>query len=234
MLTGRPPAPVSNSEAEQRHAYMNSQPGEHISAVTSSSATHFAFLSSLGQTMSKYWCVALAFSLSISLVYASPTVIGNVSVVLPAGVSNHGDPNLICQPAKWTDIAIFFLGNYASHAVTVVLEPGTDTIGTCIITLSALLLPGAGLFRALQAIMTRSVFAEDDLQTAARGRALCTLIDKRKINRATYTLWFESGLLLRTSGMRALFSVRTVAIKPVLFRKLSGPVASSFRTCAIH
>src|SRR5579871_6863329 len=106
--------------------------------------------------MFRYQCTALFASfLSFNLVSAAPTnITSNDTVVLPPGTSNHGDPKLICEPAKWTDIAIFFLGNYVAHAATVVFEPGMDTWETCVITASALLLPGAGLSRAIRAMET--------------------------------------------------------------------------------
>ncbi|KAM5520282.1 hypothetical protein FOXYSP1_18706 [Fusarium oxysporum f. sp. phaseoli] len=47
----------------------------------------------------------------------------STSVVLPPGTSNHSNPNIICFPAKWSDIAIFFLGNYVAHAATVLSIP---------------------------------------------------------------------------------------------------------------
>jgi hypothetical protein len=43
----------------------------------------------------------------------------NVTLSLPPGTSNHGDPNLICTPVSWIDIITFFLGNYVAHAATV-------------------------------------------------------------------------------------------------------------------
>jgi len=40
------------------------------------------------------------------------------------GYTHHGKCNLLCAPATWFDILIFFLGNYVAHAATVVSLPG--------------------------------------------------------------------------------------------------------------
>ena len=34
--------------------------------------------------------------------------------VLPQGITNHGDPELLCSPSDWNDIAIFILANFTS------------------------------------------------------------------------------------------------------------------------
>jgi len=84
-------------------------------------------------------------------------------------------------PAKWSDIITFYLGNYVAHVITIISHPGASTVETIIAVISALLLPGAGIFRALRAIFRKSRFAEDDLRAAARAGALCTLIDESKL-----------------------------------------------------
>lgn len=48
----------------------------------------------------------------------------NSTLPLPPGTTNHGNPKLICLPTKWTDVIVFFLGNYVAHAATIRLEPG--------------------------------------------------------------------------------------------------------------
>jgi len=71
----------------------------------------------------------------------------NGTVTLPPGATNHGNPNLLCLPTKWTDIAIFILGNYVAHATTVVLPPGNSLFTTICRTAAAVL--GAQARRSL-------------------------------------------------------------------------------------
>lgn len=126
----------------------------------------------------KLLCLGLCFA------YASATPTSqtqNSTVDLPVGTSNHGDSKLICIPAKWSDIITFYLGNYVAHVITIISYPGASTMETIIAVISAFLLPGAGIFRALRAIFSKSRFAEDDLRAAARAGALCTLIDESKL-----------------------------------------------------
>jgi hypothetical protein len=52
----------------------------------------------------------------------------NNTISLPEGFTNHDDPNLLCMPPSWTDLAIFFLGNYVAHAATVVSRPGESPV----------------------------------------------------------------------------------------------------------
>lgn len=114
------------------------------------------------------------------------TTATNTTIVLPPGLSNHGDPRLICQRARWIDIAVFYLANYVAHAATIILEPGSSTAETVFHVLTALCFPGAGFLRALKAIRTRSIFAKvfqgSDLRTAARAGALCTALDVSDCN----------------------------------------------------
>jgi hypothetical protein len=98
------------------------------------------------------------------------------NLTLPASFSNHGDPNLLCRPAKWTDIAVFYLGNYAAHAATTKSIPGQTILTSVLVVVSALLFPVSGLHRGLQAICSLAVFAKTDLQMAARAGALCMVV----------------------------------------------------------
>jgi hypothetical protein len=128
----------------------------------------------------------------ISIIYALPASPANVStgndtIVLPPGTSNHGNPRLICRPANWTDIAVFYLGNYVAHAATVVLEPGTSPLGATSSIVCAIFFPGPGLSRAVEAIITGSTFAriikKNDIQAAASAGALCTVFHESKLPR---------------------------------------------------
>ena len=121
-------------------------------------------------------------------------------VTLPApqfvprfNVTNHGDPNLLCTPTKWSDIASFFLGNYFAHAATVRTYPGEGIVSTILAMLGALLLPTSGLIRGLSNIIRLGALYErefsvggvwkalkstPDCRTAAASGALCMLVRK--------------------------------------------------------
>src|SRR2546429_9111725 len=87
--------------------------------------------------------VILGFSLVLSSIlpsHAHPTL-KNITITAPDGTSNHGDPRLLCTPTRWSDIMIFFLGNYVAHAATVKPLPGEPTLHLLFNQLFALLFP---------------------------------------------------------------------------------------------
>src|SRR5262245_12772304 len=90
---------------------------------------------------------------------------------------------LLCKPASWTDIVVFFLGNYLTHVATVISEPGQGILSTVIMSLAALLFPGAGIAKAMNAIISFAIFAPTELQRAARAGALCMVVpfDKAQV-----------------------------------------------------
>lgn len=126
------------------------------------------FLPSLGYSVAIFGLVLVA-SVGVA-------AIKNITITVPDGSSNHGDPNLLCTPSSWTDIITFYVGNYAAHAATVISLPGESTISTTRVGLSALLFPTSGLMRGFLTIATFATFAKTDLQKAARSRALCMVI----------------------------------------------------------
>lgn len=96
-------------------------------------------------------------------------------LVLPPGSSNHADPDLLCWPSRWTDVLIFFLGKYVLHAATERPLPGESLVSQAIATILVLLLP-SGVLRGIRAIICGAKFTRNDLTTAARAGALCTVI----------------------------------------------------------
>ncbi|KAF2802233.1 uncharacterized protein BDZ99DRAFT_454978 [Mytilinidion resinicola] len=115
-------------------------------------------------------------SLSLFVISAVAPALQNFTVLLPPGTTNHGNPELLCTPPGWTDIATFYVGNYLTHALTVVHMPGEETPSWIINALASLLFPPFGLYRGLRAIWTKAVFAKGDLQKAARSGALCMVV----------------------------------------------------------
>ena len=105
----------------------------------------------------------------------------NLTVPVPEGTSNHGDPGIICTPTRWYEIIAFFITNYIAHAFTVKTLPG-EKLGTRMITaFLALLFPFSGVARGLESILRPAKFfpqPSDELETAARSGALCVVIRK--------------------------------------------------------
>jgi hypothetical protein len=96
----------------------------------------------------------------------------NVTLSLPSGTTNHGDPNLLCTPVSWIDIINFFLGNYVAHAATVSSFHGEGKFSLILNAIAALLFPAYGLFRGITLIMTLAVFGNTEQEKALRAQAL--------------------------------------------------------------
>jgi hypothetical protein len=101
----------------------------------------------------------------------------NITITVPEGTSNHGDPNLLCTQAKWTDIVLFYAVNYLAHAVTVKSLPGEKLIDAAHIIFSALIYPYSGVIRGIEVIIRRAAYHQgNELQRAARAGALCVVV----------------------------------------------------------
>ncbi|KAK3326180.1 putative pogo transposable element [Apodospora peruviana] len=92
------------------------------------------------------------------------------------GFIHHGNCDLLCRPATWTDIIVFYLGNYVAHAATVTSRPGQNTLSTIFTIIVALLFPGGGVRKGVAAIFSLAKFGATDLQVAARAGALCAVV----------------------------------------------------------
>src|SRR5438034_9844332 len=105
---------------------------------------------------------------------------------VPAGqnATNHNSNHIFCVvPAPWFTVMVFYLGNYAAHAATLVTYPGEAPMCIAAAILYALVLPTTGIVRGLNAIFRRSRFpwvGKTDLQTAARAGALCMVVRTEK------------------------------------------------------
>ncbi|KAF2258121.1 hypothetical protein CC78DRAFT_538017 [Lojkania enalia] len=123
----------------------------------------------------------------------------NLTLALPTGTTNHNNPHLLCTPTKWTDILTFYLGNYVTHALTVVVLPGEQPVSYLTNAFTSLLFPAFGAYRGLRAISVGYVSLkkafregvswrgfknwlwgneddESDLQKARRCGALCMIV----------------------------------------------------------
>ena len=107
---------------------------------------------------------------------SSPHDLTNLTITAANGTTNHGNQQLLCTPAAWTDILSFFLSNYLTHVATVVTYPGESSPSTLLALTSALLVPTAGVSRGLTAIVRRAKLAKSPLNVAARSGALCMVV----------------------------------------------------------
>ncbi|KAF4628106.1 hypothetical protein G7Y89_g10051 [Cudoniella acicularis] len=107
---------------------------------------------------------------------AAAAALKNYTISVPVGTSDHNDPTLLCTPAGWQEIIVFYLGNYVAHIATVVSRPGESALCSTMTRIAALLCPTSGLLRGLSTITTFASFAKTDLRKAARARALCMVI----------------------------------------------------------
>jgi hypothetical protein len=103
-------------------------------------------------------------------------VLQNVTVLLPVGTSYHGPPGLLCTPATWTDVFIFYVVNYAAHAVTTRSLPGEQRYSVARTIMMALFFPAAGAFRGILGIASLAVLRSTCLEKAASAGALCMVI----------------------------------------------------------
>ncbi|KAF4629698.1 hypothetical protein G7Y89_g8442 [Cudoniella acicularis] len=122
--------------------------------------------------MKKYCSITL---LALAMAVASPLASAQPPNSTSALFSNN-NPNVICRPAKWTDIVVFYLGNYIAHAATTLSLPGQSPLAVVFSIAAALFFPVSGVFRGFRAIYTLAIFAETELQTAARAGALCMVV----------------------------------------------------------
>src|SRR5438132_327972 len=93
-----------------------------------------------------------------------------------AGFTYQDDCKLICRASHWTDIIIFFLGNYVAHAATVVTKPGQSSLASLVSIITAFLFPGGGIRSGVEAIGSLAKWGETNLQTAARAGAICAVV----------------------------------------------------------
>jgi len=113
----------------------------------------------------------------VSLVTSAPAQ--NTTVTIPSDRIQHSDTNLLCTPPKWTDIALFYLGNFVFHAGTVRSHPGESIRSVIFAMILALLFPTAGVIRGLDAIYGIAAFRKPPLQRASRIGALCMVVRSR-------------------------------------------------------
>ena len=107
---------------------------------------------------------------------AASSPLRNVTFTVPEGTRDHGNPRLLCTPAKWTNVATFLLANFVAHAVTVKTQPGEPVISIFAALVYAFCFPGFGTVRGLDAIFRHAITGSSPLQMAKKAGALCQVV----------------------------------------------------------
>lgn len=115
--------------------------------------------------------IAAALSLLVHQTYAIP---------LPDGVTDHGEPNLLCKPADWFTVFSFIFANYVSHAATIQIFPGEPLSRQLLGFGTSMCFPAAGISRGLnniaRGILVTTNWKQSELQRAAAAGALCMVV----------------------------------------------------------
>lgn len=118
--------------------------------------------------------LSIAFILA-SFVEGRPASDSNNGTAVAA---NSGNNKVHCEPTNWYDICLFLFTNYVLHALSVRSLPGENSYSSFVIRIACLFIPSTGLRRGLCLITRANGAADNDLQAAARARALCMVIRK--------------------------------------------------------
>ena len=121
--------------------------------------------------------IVFGLLLSLNVVGCLPNPsMQNITIEVPEGTSDHGNPHLLCTPTKWTDIATFFVGNYFAHVLTIKVYPGEGLNELAVVFIVALLFPTSGVVRGIVSILRHSAFMRSELEKAAHSGALCMVV----------------------------------------------------------
>jgi hypothetical protein len=136
------------------------------------------------------WGILALLLLAIRHITASPLPEAagqNFTLNIPAGVNatQHNSSDIFCAiPSPWfSGVGIFYLGNYAAHAATIVTYPGEPPLYIFLAILYALFFPTSGITRGLNAIFRFARIRrrrDGDLCIAARSGALCMVVRSSK------------------------------------------------------
>lgn len=114
--------------------------------------------------------------LFMPLVTVAAPVLQNITISVPKGTSNHGNPHLLCTPTQAIDVASFFLVNYLAHAATVSASPGQLPIPAVVNIIFAFVFPVSGVIRGLRGIYQATIFEKDPLKAALQAGAVCEVV----------------------------------------------------------
>ncbi len=101
---------------------------------------------------------------------------------------------LVCRKATITDVLTVFLVNYLTHAMTVLISPGSSYIAAADAGLWSLLVPYRGIYFALRIISKQACFGRDALERAHRAGALCCVY-KTSYSQGNAVYTYDNNLL---------------------------------------
>lgn len=104
----------------------------------------------------------------------------NITITVPNGTTYHQDPDELCLPASWTDIATFFGANYLAHVATVRSRSTESTLEAFLRAAFCLFFPAFGLSAALAMIVSCAAFAPCYIQKATRAGALFMVVRNKE------------------------------------------------------
>ena len=151
----------------------------------------------------------------LGLELSNLTSLMNITISVPPGTTNHGEPDLLCIPPKWNDYLIFLGANYLAHAITVVTFPGNSWEQALVAAIAALLLPVSGIGRALNAMWERAIFFKDPVTRATRASALCMVVraESRNSSGTHYGKWYEAAP--KSEGYEGFIDERSLKVHGV-------------------
>ena len=100
----------------------------------------------------------------------------SVNITVPYGTTDHGDIDIVCNPPVFSDFLWFYLGNYFSHAATIMTLPGQNNLSILYSIIWALTTPTSGLARGLQVILRGASLTRNPLKRAHRANALVMVV----------------------------------------------------------
>lgn len=93
--------------------------------------------------------------------------------------TDHGIPGLVCTPAHWSSLLLFYLANYAAHCATIKSYPAETHSELALAIVGALFFPSSGLARAVDAIRRRPRLRyRDQVQRGLESGAMCMVVRK--------------------------------------------------------
>lgn len=109
--------------------------------------------------------------------YPLPTQL--LTLTVPNGTETYNHDGLICTPALWNDILMFFFVNYVSHLATMRTSPSETWSWVVGWYLWALFTPFMGITLNTEVLFRFPVFAKTNLQKAALSDALVVVVRSR-------------------------------------------------------
>lgn len=91
---------------------------------------------------------------------------------------------VLCKPAKWIDLAVFYIGNYIAHVATLRTAPGQGAFEGLAMMIYTLLFPSIGLGEGIRAIISLASLERTPLRAAAKAGALYMVVKDYNHNKS--------------------------------------------------